>query len=63
MKLRTAHPGGQPVKFEQDEWRVKFVGLPQTPSDPVATVIAVEMEAEPTQDQRAIRVNRKRESV
>ncbi len=57
------YPGGQPVKFEQSEWRVKFLGLPAHAPDPIATTIAVEFDAEPAQDMRAIRVNRKRESV
>jgi alpha-L-fucosidase len=56
-------PGGQPVKFEQDEWRLRLEGLPATAPDPIATVIAVEMDAEPAQDMKAIRVNRKRENV
>ena len=54
---------GQPVKFEQTEWRVKFTGLPAMGTDPIATTLAIECDAEPTQDQNAIRVNRKREGV
>ncbi len=54
---------GQPVKFEQEQWRVRFTGLPATSPNPIATVIAVECDGTPTQDQMAIRVNRKRESV
>ncbi len=54
---------GQRVKFEQEKWRVRFVGLPAAAPDPIATVLAVECEGEPTQDQMAIRVNRERESV
>jgi alpha-L-fucosidase len=57
------YPSGEPVKFEQEQWRVRFVGLPASAPDPIATVLAVECDAEPTQDQLAIRVNRKRESV
>ncbi|HMF75936.1 MAG TPA: alpha-L-fucosidase [Bryobacteraceae bacterium] len=57
------HPSGQAVKFEQEQFRVRFVGLPASAPDPIATTIAVECDAEPTQDMRAIRVNRKRESV
>jgi alpha-L-fucosidase len=56
-------PGGQPVKFEQSEWRVKFTGLPAHAPDPLVTTIAVECDGEPEQDMHAIRVNRKRESV
>ena len=54
---------GKPVKFEQTEWRVKFTGLPAAAPDPIATVLAIECDAEPTQDQNAIRVNRKRGDV
>ncbi len=57
------YPTGETVKFEQSEWRVKFVGLPAHAPDSIATTIAVECDREPTQDQRAIRLNRKRESV
>ena len=54
---------GQPIKFEQQEFRVKFTGLPAAAPDPIATVIAAECDGEPTQDQMAIRIHRKRESV
>jgi alpha-L-fucosidase len=57
------YPGGEPVKFDQSEWRVRFQGLPAHAPDPIATTIALECDSEPTQDMRAIRVNRKRESV
>ena len=54
---------GQPVKFEQEQFRVRFTGLPANAPDPIATTIAVECDGEPTQDQEAIRKNRKRENV
>jgi alpha-L-fucosidase len=57
------HPSGQAVKFEQEQFRVRFTGLPATAPDPIATTIAVECDGEPTQDMHAIRVNRKRERV
>jgi alpha-L-fucosidase len=57
------YPAGQPVKFEQEQFRVRFTGLPATAPDPIATTIAVECDGEPTQDQQAIRKNRKREKV
>jgi alpha-L-fucosidase len=57
------YPSGQPVRFEQEQFRVRFLGLPTFAPDPIATVIQVECDGEPTQDQNAIRVNRKRESV
>ena len=54
---------GQPVKFEQEQFRVRFTGLPANAPDPLSTTIAVECDGEPTQDMQAIRKNRKRESV
>ncbi|HEX4749590.1 MAG TPA: alpha-L-fucosidase [Bryobacteraceae bacterium] len=57
------YPNGQPVRFEQEQFRVRFLGLPTYAPDPIATVIQVECDSEPTQDQNAIRVQRKRESV
>jgi alpha-L-fucosidase len=57
------HPSGQTVKFEQEQFRVRFMGLPAAAPDPIATTIAVECDGEPTQDMHAIRANRKRESV
>jgi alpha-L-fucosidase len=54
---------GQAVKFEQQDFRVRFAGLPGSAPDPVATVVAVECDGEPTQDQNAIRTSRKRERV
>ena len=65
QKVRAAHmyPGGQPVKFEQEQWRVRFLDLPAVAPDSLATVLAVDCDGEPTQNQLAIRMNRKRESV
>jgi alpha-L-fucosidase len=57
------YPSGKPVKFEQEDFRVRFMGLPAAAQDPLATTLAVECAGEPTQDMLAIRVNRKRESV
>jgi len=57
------YPSGTPVRFEQEQFRVRFLGLPMFAPDPIATVLQVECDGEPTQDQNAIRVNRKRESV
>jgi alpha-L-fucosidase len=54
---------GQPVKFEQEQFRVRFTGLPANAPDPISTTLAVECDAEPTQDQDAIRKHRKRERV
>jgi alpha-L-fucosidase len=54
---------GQPIKFEQQDFRVRFTGLPARAPDPIATVLAVECDGEPMQDQDAIRNGRKREGV
>jgi alpha-L-fucosidase len=54
---------GQTVKFEQEQFRVRFTGLPASAPDPLATVLAVECDGPPTQDQTAVRIHRKRESV
>jgi alpha-L-fucosidase len=54
---------GQPVKFEQDRFRVRFTGLPsEAPDHPVAT-IAVECESEPIQDTDFVRRERPRLGV
>jgi alpha-L-fucosidase len=57
------YPTGQPVKFEQEQWRVRFMGLPEAAPDPIATVLQVECDGEPTQDMLAIRKYRKRDGV
>ncbi len=57
------YPGRTPVKFAQEDFRVRFMGLPASAPDPLVTTLAVECDGEPTQDMNAIRVNRKRESV
>jgi alpha-L-fucosidase len=57
------YPSGKPVKFEQEEFRVRFMGLPAVAPDRLVATLAVECDGEPTQDMNAIRVNRKRERV
>ena len=54
---------GEPVKFDQSEFRVRFTGLPETAPDPLATTLVIECDGEPTQNTQAIRINRKREGV
>src|SRR5271156_4230116 len=51
-KVKTAHllKTGAEVKFTQDEFQTKFVGLPQAAPDYPVTTIAIECDAEPTQD-------------
>jgi alpha-L-fucosidase len=57
------YPSGKPVKFEQSDFRVRFMGLPAVAPDPLVSTLAVEFDGEPTQDMQAIRINRKRENV
>ena len=51
---------GTPVKFTQEEFRVRFTGLPKTAPDDPVTVLAIECDSEPVQDTGAIRRNRPR---
>lgn len=53
----------QPVEFKQEEFRVQFIGLPNHPPDPLATVLEVECESEPMQDTGWVRKNRPRRAV
>jgi alpha-L-fucosidase len=57
------YPGGQPVTFHQEDFRVQFLGLPAISPDPLVTVLEVECDGEPNQDMLNIRRNRKRERV
>jgi alpha-L-fucosidase len=51
---------GREVKFEQEQFRVRFTGLPEkAPDDPVTT-IAIECDSEPRQDMDAVRRQRPR---
>lgn len=51
---------GTPVKFEQEEFRVKFTGLPVAAPDSPITTIAVECDGEPKQDMNRVREERPR---
>jgi len=51
---------GKDVKFEQDELRVRFVGLPEKAPDDPATTIAIECDGEPRQDTDFVRKERPR---
>jgi alpha-L-fucosidase len=46
---------GKPVKFEQDQFRVKFTGLPATAPDDPITTIAIDCDGEPKQDTDFVR--------
>ena len=61
-KVRSARllASGRAVEFEQEQFRVRFKGLPKrAPDDPVS-VLAIECDSEPVQDMRAIRTDRPR---
>ncbi len=51
---------GAPVTFEQEEFRVRFTGLPMDAPDTPVTTIAIECDGEPKQDMDNVRVNRPR---
>jgi alpha-L-fucosidase len=45
----------RPVRFDQDEYRVRFVGLPERAPDSLITTLAVECDGEPKQDNLFVR--------
>src|SRR5579862_910554 len=51
---------GRPVTFEQEDFRVRFTGLPKNAPDDPVTVLEIECDAEPVQDTGAVRRNRPR---
>jgi alpha-L-fucosidase len=51
---------GQPVEFEQEQFRVRFKGLPKSAPDDPVTVLAIECDSEPVQDTGAVRWDRPR---
>jgi alpha-L-fucosidase len=54
---------GKEVKFEQEEFRVRFTGLPaKAPEEPVTT-LAIELDGEPRQDTDHVRKDRPRRGV
>jgi len=61
-KVKSARlaASGKEVKFDQEQFRVRFTGLPaNAPDDPVTT-IAIECDGEPRQDMDAVRRQRQR---
>jgi alpha-L-fucosidase len=54
---------GREVKFEQDNFRVRFVGLPSAAPDTPVTTIAIECAGEPNQDLDYVRIQRPRHKV
>ncbi len=54
---------GQEVKFNQEEFRVRFTGLPlKAPDDPVTT-LAIELDGDPNQNTDHVRKDRPRRGV
>jgi len=54
---------GKPVEFQQEQFRVRFTGLPKTAPDHPVTVLAIDCDSEPVQDTGAVRRERPRLSV
>jgi alpha-L-fucosidase len=54
---------GRDVKFEQDDFRVRFVGLPEKAPDNPVTTIAIECDGEPHQDTDYVRKERPRRNA
>ena len=63
VKSASLVASGKPVQFVQEEFRVKFTGLPAAPPDDPVTTIAIECDSEPKQDMENIRKNRPRLGV
>jgi alpha-L-fucosidase len=54
---------GQSVAFTQDDYRVRFTGLPMEAPDFPLTTIAIECDSEPRQDTDFVRINKPRMGV
>jgi len=65
VKVKSARvlKTGAEVKFTQDDYQTKFTGLPEKAPDYPITTIAIECDAEPTQDTDFVRKNKPRGSV
>jgi alpha-L-fucosidase len=64
-RVKSAHmvKGGTEVKFVQDDFQTRLIGLPERPPDSPLTTIAIECESEPVQDTDYVRINKPRASV
>ena len=54
---------GREIKFDQDKFRLRMTGLPETAPDDPVSVIAIECDGVPHQDTRMIRTDRPRREV
>jgi alpha-L-fucosidase len=64
-KVKSAHllKTGTPVRFIQDDWRVKFTGLPANAPDSPVTTLVIECDGEPKQDTDRVRREKPRDGV
>jgi len=64
-RVKSAHilKSGVAVKFTQDDFQTKLLGLPEKAPDWPITTIAIECESEPLQDTDYVRINKPRDSV
>jgi alpha-L-fucosidase len=65
VKVKSARllKTGAEIKFTQDEFQTKFIDLPGKAPDYPVTTIAIECDAEPTQDTDFVRKNKPRDGV
>ncbi|MGB2590894.1 MAG: alpha-L-fucosidase [Candidatus Acidiferrum sp.] len=63
VKSARLFASGTEVKFEQDRFRVRFMGLPEEAPDQPVTTLAIECESEPAQDTMFVRRERPRDGV
>ena len=64
-RVKSAHlvKTGTEVKFTQDDFQTKLIGLPEKAPDWPITTIAIECDSEPVQDTNYVRINKPRASV
>ena len=63
VKSARFFASGQKIDFQQDPYRVRLTGLPEEAPDHPVTTIALECEAEPTQDNIFVREEKPRDGV
>jgi len=65
VKVKSARllKNGKAVTFTQDDWRVKFTGLPEKAPDYPVVTIAIECDGEPKQDTDHVRKDKPRDGV
>ena len=52
--------GDKPLKFDQDDFRLRVTGLPAAPPDNPVTTLVLECDGEPRQDMNKVRIERPR---